>query len=293
MAFRVTNSIMNYKTSCSDNDFYPAFCESAYQDDNVFTIFRSHPIYRNVVETLSYEAGLDYFYNILSHSKELTTYFKEFQNNDTIGNPSIFSYRYGFLKLKKINFAPTTLRYIKVLADLKTLFGSLDNMRIIEIGGGYGGQCSIISKVFKPASYTIVDLEPCARLANKYLESLNVNGVNYIYSNKLDMLQVDKGFDLVISNYAFSELSRPLQDEYVSRIISVASKGYFICNFSTHTWDVRQYSEYEFARLHKDSVVYKNYPPLADIDIHHNICLVVFGAEPITGWKPNFLCLNS
>jgi hypothetical protein len=51
MAFRVTNSIMNYKTSCSDNDFYPAFCESAYQDDNVFTIFRSHPIYRNVVET--------------------------------------------------------------------------------------------------------------------------------------------------------------------------------------------------------------------------------------------------
>ena len=37
--------------------------------------------------------------------------------------------------------SPNTLKYIKVLMDLKKHWKTLDNMEICEIGVGYGGQC--------------------------------------------------------------------------------------------------------------------------------------------------------
>lgn len=277
---------MSDKTSCSDNEVYPRFCELASSDERVFASFRRDPVYRGVVETVQREAGHDYLNKILLQSKALSIYFKEFKKNDLLGKPQVFTYRYGFLKLKKIAFSPTTLRYIKVLADLQALFDSLNHMRIVEIGGGYGGQCAIISRLFNPALYTIVDLEPCLKLTRRYLESLGIHGVNYVTMRELDETYTKGGFDLVISNYAFSELSRSVQDEYVSKIISGTSRGYFLCNFSTHTWEKEQYSEYEMVNLRPDSLVFKKYPPLSNIDIQCNISLIVFGTQLTKGWKP-------
>ena len=51
-----------------------------------------------------------------------------------------------------------------MLSDLRALLGSLDDLDIIEIGGGYGGQCFVTSVVHSPKSYTLVDLEPCLAL---------------------------------------------------------------------------------------------------------------------------------
>ena len=203
-----------------------------------------------------------------------------------MGNPQVFTYRYGFLKLKSIIFSPTTCRYIKILADLQDLFRSLNHMRIIEIGGGYGGQCSIIYKMFKPASYTIIDLEPCLKLSRRYLETLGIHGVHYVPMSDLDKTHINGDFDLVISNYAFSELSKSVQTEYVAKIISRASRGYFLCNFYSHTWQEEQYSENEFLNIRQGSIIFKGYPPLAKIDIQCKISLIVFGAQLPKGWKP-------
>ena len=276
---------MSDKTSCSDNGEYPQFCELVSNDESVFDNFRSDPVYRKVVETLSYKDGRDYFKKACLQDKRLSNYFGEFSKNDLLGNPQVFTYRYGFLKLKSIVFSPTTCRYIKVLADLHALFGSLDHLRIVEIGGGYGGQCSIIYKLFKPASYTIIDLEPCLKLTKRYLESLGIYGVNYVTMSDLDETYIKDGFDLIISNYAFSELSRFVQDVYATKIIFNASRGYFLCNFSSHTWEKEQYSEHEFLNLWQDSYVFKRYPPLSNIDINCKVSLIVFGAKLPEGWK--------
>ena len=275
------------KTSCSDDEEYPQFCELASNDDSVFENFRSDPVYRKIVETVSYPGGRDYLKKSCLQDKMLSSYFNEFGKNDLLGNPQVFIYRYGFLKLKKISFSPTTLRYVKVLADLQDLFGPLNHMRIIEIGGGYGGLCSIIYKMFKPASYTIIDLEPCLKLSRRYLETLGIHGVNYETMSDLNETNTNGGFDLVISNYAFSELSRSVQNEYVTKIISKASRGYFLCNFSSHTWQKEQYSENDFLNIRQDSIIFKRYPPLAKIDTQCKISLIVFGAQLPKGWKPD------
>ncbi len=277
---------MSIKTSCSDNGVYPPFCELASSNDRVFAEFRRNPVYCGVVETVSYAAGRDYLERILLQSKAWSRQFSEFSKNDVVGNPLVFAYRYGLLKRKQCTFAPTTLRYIKVLADMKALFGVLDNMRIAEIGGGYGGQCAIVSRVFRPARYTIIDLEPCLRLARRYLEASGISDVTYVTIGELDEAGARPAYDLVISNYAFSELSRSVQDEFVGKVIAGASRGYFMCNFATHTWEGDQYSQHEMMELRRDARVFRESPPLSVIDREAKVALVVFGGEVIDGWVP-------
>ena len=76
---------------------------------------------------------------------------------------------YDYSPIGKIS--PSTLRYIKVLSDLILYFGNLDNLRICEVGVGYGGQARIINSIFTPHSYDFVDLNAVLLLAQKYLSN--------------------------------------------------------------------------------------------------------------------------
>lgn len=88
-------------------------------------------------------------------------------------------------------------------------------MRIVEIGVGYGGQCKIISDLYEFESYTLVDLPSCLPLAKKYLDHFEVRN---IICSTLDELDKKNQYDLVISNYAFSEITRGLQDDYIDKV---------------------------------------------------------------------------
>ena len=79
---------------------------------------------------------------------------------------------------KGCEISATTARYIKNLSDLINLFGSLDGMRIAEIGGGYGGLCKIISDQFELDSYTLFDLPDCLDLSKKFLDNFGIDNVN-------------------------------------------------------------------------------------------------------------------
>ncbi len=264
---------MEYITSCSDNNQYPSFCHQSVIDEETFKNFRRNPIYTSIVETVPYKAGRDYLKSALSQTPEIYKYFVKFMSNDTVGNPQTYAYRRNLLS-KKLMFSPTTLRYIKVLSDLNYFFKSLDGMKIIEIGGGYGGLCKIISDMFQIKSYTIVDLDPCLKLAKKYLDEFSVKRVNYATS---DSLEKQGEYDLVISNYAFSEIERSIQDVYVKKIINNSSRGYMLANFASHTWDNRQYSEQEFLSLKDNMNVFKNTSHLTKIDLNCKISLLLWG----------------
>ena len=99
-------------------------------------------------------------------------------------------------------------------------------MDIVEIGGGYGGQCLIISKVFNFNSYTIIDLKEPSALQRRYLDYHKVPNVRCITPEVLEFNNID----LCISNYAFSEIARPFQDMYIEKVIMPAKKGYLTCN---------------------------------------------------------------
>src|SRR5258708_4434505 len=111
-----------------DGGDYKTLCTLAVAQEDIFKKFRRSPTYTDIVETVPYWQGFQYLEIIRSHYPELTSSFDLFRKNDEFGGSQIFDYGLAG------DFAPTTLRYIKVLGDLKRLFGSLDKMRIVEIG---------------------------------------------------------------------------------------------------------------------------------------------------------------
>ncbi|UTF49340.1 putative sugar O-methyltransferase [Desulfomicrobium sp. ZS1] len=217
---------------------YNEVCEWSIINDFVFSNFKKHPHYKKVLEHVTQEQGQEYLIEI---KKTKTINIKCAKNilakNDMIGNTDIFDYG------NEGKYSPTTLRYAKVTSDIIDKFQICKEklpITIVEIGSGYGGQCLLLDQFINIKSYTLIDTSSALKLAKKYLEQHVTNCKLQFYTiNEIDSLEVD----ILISNYAFSELCRDLQDAYLKKIIYNSRCGYITYNhitdqsFNTYTAD--------------------------------------------------------
>ena len=207
-------------TSLSDYDRYKALCHKAANDPLSFEVIRRHPDYMAIVESLGTEDGAEYAAFAMRNDPTIFDRAAELRRNDDFGGPFLCTYEpIG-------SFSPTTLRYVKVATDLRRLFGSLDGMRIAEIGGGYGGQCRILHALNEIGRYTIFDLEEPLALTRTYLSKFGIGDVRL---TQLSAAEPDD-YDLVISNYALSEIRTDLQDAYLEKAVLRSRHGYIIYN---------------------------------------------------------------
>jgi hypothetical protein len=207
-------------TSISDNLAYPHICIQASINFSVFNTFRRNPVYNEILEHVSEYEGLQYL-QLISEDISLLEAIDSFRPNDHFGSPRMYDYpTIG-------SFSPTTLRYIKVLRDLKHHFCNLDNLKIAEIGVGYGGQCRVINAYSKPHDYFLIDIQPALALAQRFLDNYILHSrINYFTMNQL----AKDNYDLVISNYAFTELPRKIQDVYLDKVILNSQMGFITYN---------------------------------------------------------------
>ena len=148
-----------------------------------------------------------------------------FLQNDSIGNPNIARFNFGE---SQVICSPTTLRYIKVLVDVISLFDINKIKTVTEVGIGYGGQCRILMSTLPIEKYNLVDLPEVLALSEKFLTALNHQGdIRYLDGTHLYQ---DVPCDFFISDYAFSELTKSAQDIYLEKIIRNSKAGYV-------TWD--------------------------------------------------------
>ncbi|MBU2177764.1 MAG: putative sugar O-methyltransferase, partial [Gammaproteobacteria bacterium] len=136
---------------------YLACCKEAVLSDTAFNRFKKDKRYTPITEHLDRDIGQAYLDKIIEKNEYIFNVKKKrFLRNDLYGQPKRYDYgKYGI-------WSPTTLRYIYVAFELKKYFNGLDCMDIVEIGGGYGGQCKIINDMRGFKSYKIIDLkEPC------------------------------------------------------------------------------------------------------------------------------------
>ncbi len=155
-------------------------------------------------------------------SAHLLERIESLRANDSIGNPFTFEYP----DVGRIS--PSTLRYMKVASDLHRLFGGDLGGKVAEIGVGYGGQMFVNDRVFAILEYHLFDLPPVLQLASKFLESFILSG-SYLLSTFIQHTG-DEIYDLVVSNYAFSEFPETLQRAYVAKILAKARRGYLTMN---------------------------------------------------------------
>lgn len=207
----------NNASSISDEASYLESCIRA-ATINGFNSFRADPAYRRIVETVSEKEGAEALE--IANTRYPNYPLDAFRRNDEFGGAELFQFgKYG-------KFAPTTARYVKVLSDLETLFGDLDGLNIIEIGGGYGGQARIINERFKPKSYKIIDLPEACAVTRRYLDSFGSNNIVTSSQISADLTAPD----LVISNYALSEIRRSIQTQYIERYVAQSQRGYMLWN---------------------------------------------------------------
>lgn len=219
---------------------YLAICKLAVEYDDIFKIFKRSKDYIKVLEHVSQGQGKAYLDIIKKMDRGLLGYFSKFKENDKIGSPRTYNY------YEVGRFSPTTLRYIKVLMDLKNFFGSLNKLNIVEIGAGYGGQCKIILDIFTPQSYTIIDLGFVLPLIAKYLTKLNIENIVFL---TLQQIGDNKEYDLVISNYAFSECTKSVQNDYLNKILFRSRRGYLICNYNGASSSTMPYNKKELCEI--------------------------------------------
>lgn len=255
---------IHYNTSISDDGSYPDFCEKASNDDTTFASFKSNKIYTRVLEHTSYEQGLDYLKIIKENTPRLLNSINDFKKNDFYGSPAIFYY-----PEIETSVSPTTLRYVKVLSDLIRLYSFPAGLNVCEIGVGYGGQCRIIMSYLDVKKYTLVDLPQVLKLSQKFLS--NFEGINNTCFQTMDEIDSVTSYDLVISNYAFSELKKEIQEIYLEKIILKSKSGYITYNTLAHTI-LDGYSAEELNKIIPDSQIIPEEPLTADGN-----CIVVWG----------------
>lgn len=192
---------------------YLAICKRAAEDDNTFRNFKRDKAFTRILEHTNKLQGLEYLNNIPEGFLNNPKFF----TNDKVGNPVLF--RYGSLTA-----SPTTLQYIYILSEIVIHIGDLTGKKIIEIGGGYGGQCKIIKDVFD-CDYSIVDLPEVLLLQEKYLSKFGY-AANFYNPNSYPI----QSYDLVISNYSLSEITEPLRSEYIGNVCKRSKHGYITCN---------------------------------------------------------------
>lgn len=216
--FRVGNSSI---TDSETLKTYASLCGSAARDSELFNRFRSSRVLFQALDHVSIEQGNSYISEILKSGPWSEGFTKVLLQIDKVGKPRKFKFKpYG-------TFSPTLLRYLKVYKDLENNFGSLKNLNVAEIGIGFGGQASLINLLSKPLKYTFYDIPPVLELAEKFMKEIDVSG-NFTFLDGRNPEPLNP--DLVISNYAFSELNRDVQERYLKNVVLKSPRGYITWN---------------------------------------------------------------
>lgn len=242
--------------SGSDTSYnrYIAVCQKAIEDDSIFQNFKVNPEYTYELEHTSVQAAYNYIELLL------TAYFDELKKldwnavrkNDICTNTSRTFFKNQLHEVIQSNnssdylFSPTTLGYLwTAFAMVNHLInhGITNEINVVEIGAGYGGQCLLFHIVAKHYgitvnSYTLIDLYAASELQKKYLTTVDSNLdwdliTNLQFVECLDIKESNRTFekiDLVVSNYCFSEISKEWGSIYMEKIIKKSTCGFFKWN---------------------------------------------------------------
>lgn len=197
--------------------------------------FKSNINYTGTLEHVNEGEGNRYLYKIRSNYSSFYFSKKDFLMNLCYKNDA-------FGKTLKTDFqdfaycSPTNLRYIyQTLLILDYIRSeSLNNLNIIEIGGGYGGLAFYIKNIapifgVSVSSYTIFDLPAATQLQKKYLAAHGMD-IQVGILDSIESVKLEKN-SFLISNYAFSEIEMDLQKRYTEKVLNpYVSHGFLAWN---------------------------------------------------------------
>lgn len=241
--------------------------------------FRTNADYRTILEHMPEWEGracLD-----LLEDGDIKALLGASERADQIGGAQLFDFAGRML-------SPTTLRYAKVLQDLTRFFPAFRQFgSIVEVGIGYGGQARILSDYITAAggavaTYDLVDMLPVTLLAQNYLDNFRLRfACRYMTKSQIPR---DGAWDLVISNYAFSEFDRDLQIEYLENVLLRSKSGYLTMNTGLggfNPWNAGSFVVDELLALLPNAALLAEQPKTGPSNY-----ILVFGEHACVGASP-------
>lgn len=208
-------------------------CEEAVNSSQAFNTFKSDRRFTTILEHTAIDNSHQFMNQIISTYTDYAKLidWKLVKQNDLLGSAHIIEYPQleSVVALDDYLFSPSTVAYVfKALDILNHIQQSkLNSVDILEIGGGYGGQCKMVvdlSPLFdiNINSYTLIDLYWPNELQRKYLESLGyTDKIKYFSYEELrdDDVKIPP-FNYLISIYALGEFMPEVQQFYVDKMVS-------------------------------------------------------------------------
>ena len=208
--------------SDSESTPYVSYVSRALTSPKLFKKFRKSYSYRAILEHVDYKLGKSYLEGLNRITLESYASRPRLQVLNKVGSPRLFYYKgVGWT-------SPTVLRYLLVNQNLSEFFEVSKVKTVGEIGIGFGGQFVITSSSLEIHSYGMYDLPEVIELCRKVLHESGISSRS-IEAKEITPLASDS-YDLVISNYAFSELPYLTQIEYITKIFANSKRGYLTMN---------------------------------------------------------------
>ncbi|MEK9181599.1 MAG: putative sugar O-methyltransferase [Patescibacteria group bacterium] len=202
-------------------------CISFVNDDTLFKNFKRDPHFQKILEGNEFDVGEIALKSIdnLGKREEFVELLPLFRENEKIGNPQLLFFE-GIGKV-----APSTIRYANTYFEIKKLLERNVPKKIVEIGGGYGGLCKILSSVYDFQEYMLVDLPEVIELCKKYLSNFKeLNGkIKFVYVSDIDNIDFSNT-DLVIADSSLAECNPETQLLYTKKILSNSKYIYLVYN---------------------------------------------------------------
>ena len=105
-------------------------------------------------------------------------------------------------------------------------FPKLKDIRVLEVGAGFGNFCRILSKKVKVSKYTILDISSMLRFSKTFLKHHNIK-CNFVSIDDFEML-FDENFDLFVSNICLSETPREYRETFLNGVLPNCARLYII-----------------------------------------------------------------
>jgi len=228
---------------------YIAVCKEACEDDNTFFCLKSLEAYSQIVGMSNVHQGQAWLEKI-KEDEDVKKYLQIFKKNDVCNPPSCFD------DSEIGQISASTLRYVYNLIQIKNNLESDKNKikNVLEIGTGYGGMCYIASCYYNLDKYYLVDLPEVKNLCQKYLSNLNVSNFDI---NEPE----EKQYDLLISEYCFSEFDDDFMLELYEKYLLKSNKLFLVVNFKENEQDqIRQKQWLEKIKENFDVTIEDEFP---------------------------------
>ena len=243
---------------------YVGLLERTDIDPKIFQNFKNSSQFTDILEHVDEKHGHKYEEQIKKEfSKEVVEFKELIAKNDSIGNP--LKCDYG-----RLSMSPTNLRYIYqalLIGSKCNNWFNKPSIKIIEIGGGYGGLAFYIKNILRDfnINYTIIDLPEPGKLQKKFLTVAGVPGVRIISCFDIDSIS-DESFDLVISNYCLSEVGLENQREYFEKLIKKCDKKFFIWNYLTRKRKFLVFKSMSIDFIDKNHYIFEDERPSSGVN---------------------------